>query len=160
MSSCWLRLDHSIRSKSPGLLILWSLSGVIIDDFMYLVSFLHFACSLLWKYITFMGFPGSSAGTESTSNAGDPGLIPRSWKSPGEGIGYPLQYSWASLVAQMVKNLPAMQEIRVQSLGWEDLLKEGMATHSSILAWRIPMDRGAWWAAVHGVAKSQTGLSN
>ena len=56
----------------------------------------------------------------------------------------------------MVKNLPAMQEIRVQSLGWEDLLKEGMATHSSILAWRIPMDRGAWWAAVHGVAKSGT----
>ena len=50
-------------------------------------------------------------------------------------------------MAQMVKNLPAMQEIWVQSLGWEDPLEEGMATHSSILAWRIPMDRGAWWAA-------------
>ena len=67
--------------------------------------------------------------------------------SPGEGIGYPLQYSWASLVAQM-----AMQETQVQSLGWEDPLEEGTATHCSILAWRIPRDRGAWQAAVHGVA--------
>ena len=57
-------------------------------------------------------------------------------------------------VAQMVKNLLAMQEIWVPSLGWEDPLKEGMATHSSILAWRILMDRGVWWAAVHGVTKS------
>ena len=62
----------------------------------------------------------------------------------------------ASLVAQMVKNSPAMRETWVQSLGWEDPLEEDMATHSSILAWRIPMDRGAWWATVHGVAKSQT----
>ena len=53
-------------------------------------------------------------------------------------IGYPLQYSWASLVAQLVKNPPAMQETWVQSLGWEDPLEKGMATHSSILAWRIP----------------------
>ena len=66
----------------------------------------------------------------------------------------------ASLMAQTVKNLPAMQETWVQSLGWEDALEEGMATHSSILAWRIPMDRGAWWATVHGVAKSQTLLIN
>ena len=57
---------------------------------------------------------------------------------PGEGIDYTLQYSWASLVAQMVKNLPAMQETWVQSLGWKDLLEEGMATHSNILSWRIP----------------------
>ena len=69
-------------------------------------------------------------------------------------MGYPLQYSWASLVTQMVKNLPAMWETWVQSLGWEDPLKEGMATHSSILAWRTPMDRGAWQATVHGVAES------
>ena len=55
---------------------------------------------------------------------------------------------------------PAMQETWVWSLGWEDPLEEGMATHSSILAWRIPMDRGAWWAAVHGVAKSRTWLSD
>ena len=65
-----------------------------------------------------------------------------------------------SLVAQMVENLPVMWETWVQSLGWEDPLEEGMATHSSILAWRILMDRGAWRAAVHGVAKSQTGLSD
>ena len=65
----------------------------------------------------------------------------------------------ASLVAQSVKNLPAVQETWVQTLGWEDPLEEGMATHSSILAWRIPMDKGAWWATVQGVAKSQMQLS-
>ena len=56
-------------------------------------------------------------------------------------------------MAQMVKNMPAMQETWVQSLGWEDPLEEDMAAHSSILAWRIPMTRGAWWATVHGAAK-------
>ena len=66
----------------------------------------------------------------------------------------------ASLVAQMVKNLRAMWETCVQSLGWEDPLEEGMATHSSILAWRIPMDRGAWWATVNGVARRWTELSD
>ena len=59
----------------------------------------------------------------------------------------------------MVKNLPVIQEISFLSLGWEDPLEKGMATHSSIVAWRIPMDRGAWQAMVHGVAKSQTRLS-
>ena len=87
-------------------------------------------------------------------------LIPGSGRSPGEGIGYPLQYSWASLVAQAVKNLPAVLETWVQSLDREVPLKEGMATHSSILAWRISMDRGVWWATVHEVAKSRTRLSN
>ena len=62
----------------------------------------------------------------------------------------------ASLVVQMVKNSPAMQETWVQSLGWEDSLEEGMATHSGILTWRIPMDRGVWWATIHGVSKKQT----
>ena len=89
---------------------------------------------------------------KSTCNAGDPSWIPGLERSPGEGIGYPFQYSWASLVAQMVKNLPAMQETWVQSLGWEDPLEEGMATHSSVVAWRIPMDRGTWQATVHGIA--------
>ena len=98
--------------------------------------------------------PGSSAGKESTCNAGDPGSL--GW----EGIGYPFQYSWASLVAQMVKNPPAMWETWVQPLGWEDPLEEGMATHSSILAWKIPMDRGAWQATGHEVAKSGTRLSD
>ena len=78
--------------------------------------------------------PGSSAGEESTCNAGDPSLIPGSGRSTGEGIGYPLQYSWASLVSQLVKNLPAMQETWVQSLNWEDPLEKGKATHSSVLA--------------------------
>ena len=85
-----------------------------------------------------MGFPESSAGKESICNAGDPGLISGSGRSTGEGIGYPLQYSWASLVAQLVKNPSAMQETWVRSLGWEDPLKKAKATHSSILAWRIP----------------------
>ena len=84
------------------------------------------------------GLPDSSVGKESTCNAGDPGSIPGSGKSPGEGLGYPLQYSWASLVAQLVKNPPTLWETWVQSLGWEDLLEKGKSTHSSILAWRIP----------------------
>ena len=72
-----------------------------------------------------LSFPGTSAGKESTCNAGDPSLIPGSGRSAGEGIGYPLQYSWASLVAQLVKDPPAMQEMWVQSLGWEDPLEKG-----------------------------------
>ena len=84
--------------------------------------------------ITKWGFPGSSARKECTCSAGDPGSIPESGRSPGEVIDYPLQYSWASPVAQMVKNLPAMWETWVQPLGWDDPLEEGMATCSSILA--------------------------
>ena len=63
---------------------------------------------------------------------------------------------WTSLVAQIIKNLPAMPETWVLSLDWEDSLEKGRATHSSIPAWRIPMDRGAWWATVHGLTQSQT----
>ena len=63
-------------------------------------------------------------------------MIPESGRSTGEWIGYPLQYSWASLVAQMIKNMLAMWETPVRSLGLEDPLEKGMATHSSILAWR------------------------
>ena len=91
-----------------------------------------------------MGFPGSSAGKETACNAGDPSSIPGSGRSPGEGMGYPLQFSWASLMAQMVKNPPVIQETWVRYLGWEDPLEEEMATHFNILAWRILMDRGAW----------------
>ena len=81
-------------------------------------------------------------------------------KVAAEGIGYLLQYSWDSLVAQMVKNPPAkkkkknppaIEEAWVRTLGWEDPLEEGMATYPSILAWRIPTDRGAWWAPVHSL---------
>ena len=82
-------------------------------------------------------------------------MIPGLGRSTGEGIGYPLQCSWASLVAQLVKSLPAMQETWVPSLGGEDPLEKGKATHSSILVWRIP-----WTVTVHGVAKSQTQLSD
>ena len=85
-----------------------------------------------------MVFPDSSVGKESTCNAGDPTSIPGSGRSAGEGTGYPLQYSWASLEAQLVKILPAVWEIWVWSLGWEGPLEKGKATHSSILAWRIP----------------------
>ena len=80
------------------------------------------------------GFLHSSVGKESTCSAGDPGSIPGWGRSAGEGIGYPLQYSWASLVVQLVKNLPAMQETWVQSLDWEDPLGKEKGAHSSILA--------------------------
>ena len=79
-----------------------------------------------------LGLPCSSAGKESACNAGDPGSIPESGRSPGEGIGYSLQYSWVSLLAQTVKNTPALQETWVPSLGWEDALEKGKATHSSL----------------------------
>ena len=85
-----------------------------------------------------MGFPHSSVGKEFACNTGDPGSIPGLGITAEEGIGYPLQYSWASLVAQLVKNPPAMQETWLRSLGWEDPLEKGKGTHSSILAWRIP----------------------
>ena len=83
------------------------------------------------------GFPSSSVDKESACNPGDPASILELGRSTGEGIGYPLQYSWSSLVAQLVKKPPAMQETGVQSLGWEDPLEKGKATHSSILTWRI-----------------------
>ena len=76
-----------------------------------------------------MGMPDSSAGKESACSEGDPSLIPELGRSTGKGIGYPLQYSWASLVAQLVKNLPAMRETWVRPLGWDDLLRrEGLPT--------------------------------
>ena len=90
------------------------------------------------NWIIFKGFLDSLVGKESVCNAGDPGLIPESGRSTGEGIGYPLPYSWACLVTQLVKNPPAMQKTWVLYLGWDDPLEKGEATHSSILAWRIP----------------------
>ena len=94
--------------------------------------------SWAWLLSGHVGSPGGSAGKESACNAGDPGSIPVWGRSAGEGICYPLQYSWTSLGAQLVKNLPAMQETWLRFLGWEDLLEKGKATHSSILAWRNP----------------------
>ena len=86
----------------------------------------------------FWGFPGSLAGKGFACSAGDPGLIPGSGRSPGVGVGYPLQYSWASHVTLAVKNPQEMWETWVRSLGWEDPLETGKAAHSSIRAWRIP----------------------
>ena len=95
----------------------------------------------------FLGFPDSSVDKESAWNAGDPGSIPESGRSPGERIGNPLLCSWASLVAQLVKNPPAMWETWVRPPCWKDALEKGKATYSSILAWRIP------WT-VHGLTES------
>ena len=79
-----------------------------------------------------VGFP--DIGKKSAHNAGDPSSSPGSGRSAGEGIGYPFQYSWASLVVQLVKNLPAMRETWAQPLDWEDPLEKRKAIHSSILA--------------------------
>ena len=83
-----------------------------------------------------LGRPSSSLIAQLVKNPS--ATTPGSGRSAGEGIGYPLQYSWASFVAQLVKNVPAMWETWVRSLGWEDPLEKGKATRSSILAWRIP----------------------
>ena len=105
------------------------------------------------------GFPDSSVGKESSCNAGDPGSIPGSGSSPREGISYPLHYSWASLVAQLVaqlvKNPPVMWETWVQSLGWEDSLEKGVATHSSYSCLENLIDRRTWWATVHGILQAR-----
>ena len=93
---------------------------------------------ICWVCYNFLGFLDTSVGKESACNAGDPGLIPGLGRSTGEGMGYPLQYSGASLVAQLVKNPPTRWETWVQSLSWEDPLEKVTATHSSILVWRIP----------------------
>ena len=98
----------------------------------------------------------SSVGKEYACNSGGLGSIPGLGGFLGEGVGYSPHHSWASLVAQMIKNLPAMRETWVQSLIWEDPLEECVATLSSILAWRISMERGARQATVNGAAKSQT----
>ena len=115
-------------------------------------------CPIIWNVFIIFGFTGSSAGKESACNTGDPSLIPGSRRTAEEGTGYPLQYSWASLVDQMVKNLPAMWETWVQFLGWEDPLEKGMVAHSSILTWR-PKEPGRL-QSVHEVTKSWTWLSN
>ena len=107
-----------------------------------------------------MGFSGSSAGKESACNAGNPGSIPESERSPGEEMGYPLQYSMSSLAFSDSKESSCNVGDLCLMPGLGRSPEEGMATHSSILAWRIPMDRGAWGAIVHGVVKNQIRLSN
>ena len=102
-----------------------------------------------------LGFPSGSVGKESTCNARDPSSIPGQGRSAGEGMGYPLQYSWASLVAQLVKNLPAMRETWVRSLGWEDSPGGGKGYPLQYSGLENSMD-----SIVYGVAKSQIRLSN
>ena len=93
---------------------------------------------LLIAVQSLLGFPDNSVGKESTYNAGDPSSAPGSGICAGEGISYPFQSFWASLVAQLGKRLPAIREAWVRSLGWEVPLEKGRATHSSILVWRVP----------------------
>ena len=94
---------------------------------------------------------------EQKRNSKESGQVQGGWNLLWDGCSvHTTQCITASVVVQAAKNLPVMWEIWVQSLGWEDPLEKGMATDSSILAWRIPMDRGAWQAIVHGVSKSQT----
>ena len=116
------------RTESTRLKRLSSMNNYIIKSMLHLVPH-HLALS----------FTHSSVGKESACKDDDPGLIPGSGRSTEEGIGYLLPYFWTSQVAQLVKNLPAMLETWVQSLSWEDPLEEGKVTHSSILAWRIPV---------------------
>ena len=131
----------------------FSLSLSLFFFFFYVLPQAFIKCSRKAFVYICMGFPGSSAGKESACNAGYPSLSPLSVRSPGEGIGYPLQYSWASVMAQMVKYTCKAGDLgSVQ--GWKDPLEEGMAIHYRILAWRIPMGRKSWWATVHGVTKS------
>ena len=86
---------------------------------------LSYMAFIMLRHVPSLGFPGSSAGKESACNAGDPGSTSGSGNNPGEGVGCPLQYSWASLVAQMLKNLPAMWETPVRFLGQEDAQEKG-----------------------------------
>ena len=124
----WGRNPNGFVKEVVGVLIDWSRSFAyrMSNDKSYLLN-THVA-----------SFPDISFGKESAYNVRDSGSIARSGRSAGEGISYPLQYSWASLVAQLVKNPPAMWETWVPSLGWEDPLEKGKTTHSSILAWKIP----------------------
>ena len=106
---------------------------------------------LRWEQ-AFTPGPGYLTGEEDQPGGASP-PAERKRLGPREWPGAWSELVWASLMAQMVKNLPAMQETGVRSLGWEDPLEKEIATHSSILAWRIPVDRGAWRATVHGVKK-------
>ena len=117
----------------PSLFHFWSLS---LNS--KLLESPAFASCQSDKPVAFHGVSGSSACKESACNAGDSGSIPVSARFPGEGIGYLLQYSWVSLLTQMVKNPPATQKTWVQSLYWENPLEKGKVTHSNILACRIP----------------------
>ena len=114
-----------------------------------------FTLIIVQPIYTALGFPDISVGKESACIAGDPGSIPRLGRSAGEGIGYPLQYSWASFMAQLVNNPPAMRETWVPSLGWEDHLEKGKAYPIQYSGLENSLD-----CIGHGVTKSWTQLSD
>ena len=117
------------------------------------IDFKNLLCIFFWLSDSSVGKDGE----ESACNAGDPGLIPWFGRFTGEGIGYLLQYSWASLVPQLVKNPPAMRETWVWSLGWEDSLEKGKGHPLQYSGLENSMD---CICVVHGVAKSRTQLSD
>ena len=150
----YLGLFYFLSRLGKGLSILFifsknQLSLSLIFSISFFVCLFVFHNSLTYTLIfNIWASLNNSVIKESTCNEEDPSSIPGLGRSTGEGICYPLQYSWASLVAQLVKNPCAMQETLVWFLGWEDPLEKGKVTHSSVLAWRV-----------HGAAESQTRLS-
>ena len=134
---CSVLYQHLGLTQSPLRYLFLIQLCVVLLCVTFKAGVIFYSLLALWKGI-FTDFKGicvsSLAGKGSACNAGDPGLIPGSGRSAGEGIGYPCQYSWASLVAQLVKYLPTMRETWFPSLGWEDHLEKGKAAHSSILA--------------------------
>ena len=127
-------MTHSHFLWAIEIFIILYRTTVIPNMGFYLFLLFFCVCLFILKSVLF----GSSAGKESAWNAGDSSSIPGLERSVGEGIDYPVQYSLAFLVAQMVENPPAMRETWVWSLGWQDSLEKGTVTHSSILAWRTP----------------------
>ena len=148
-------LSHILLVTSHTVHVLGHSCYLVHEFLMTLPFFLSFFLLVgLQELFTSLGFPDSSVGKEFSCNAGDPGSIPRSGRSPGERIGYPLRYSWASFLAQLLKNPPAMQETWAQSLGWEEPLEKGKAIPSNILALRIP------WAVQSMGSQSWTRLND
>ena len=109
----WKKEAQASRAKAES-------SGIVVHCIEDTRPCVYYKGDILIHAKSVMGFPDSSVGKESVCSAGDPSSIPRSRRSAGERIGYPFQYCWVSLVSQLVKNLSAMQETRVRSLGWED----------------------------------------
>ena len=139
-----LDLNTAGSPDVPRCVFIWYFSQLWIIKVSYIVlgwgegGEFHITRVLCMRWLFSWGFPHSLVGKESAWNARDPSSITGSGGFPGEGIGYPFQYSSTSLIAQLVKNPPAMQETLVWSLGSEDLLEKGYATHSSILGL-------CWW---------------
>ena len=149
-------LEHLLQHHSSKASALWCAAFFIVQlSHPYMTTgktialtrwtFVRKVMSLFINMLCRLGFTHSSVGKESACNSGDPGSIPGLGRSPGERKGYLLQDSWASLVAWLVKNPPAMQETQIESLGWEDPLEKGMATLSSILDKEFHGQRSLAW---------------